>query len=105
MDKIFRAWFHLIKIHKAIKRLIKIRSKKFFSISYKDYSLFKIFQKNSQIYKIGNDLKHSGVEVCQHLISKKFDQKFDLIISRHIVEHVFDLDKFFISLKISTKIL
>ena len=73
--------------------------------SYKDYSLSEFFKKNSQIYKIGNDLKHSGVEVCQHLISKKkFNQKFDLIISRHIVEHVFDLDKFFISLeKISTK--
>ena len=95
---------HLIKIQKAIKKINKNKSKKILCCSYKDNSLSEYFKKDSKIYQIGNNLKYSGVEVCQDIISnKKFNQKFDLIIARHIVEHVFDLDKFFISLeKIST---
>ena len=96
---------HLAKMQKLIKKYwYKDKTKKnvykTLCCSYKDVSFSRYFKKYTDVTTIGENLKYAGVEVCQDIISnQKINDKYDLVLARHIVEHTFNLNKFFNSLK------
>ena len=95
---------HLGNQKKIIQRFIKNSlKKKLLCLSYKDISLAKKLKKNLKFDVIGKKKNfYSGVETCQSLILKKRfikeKKKYDVILCRHILEHVFNIKEFFNSL-------
>jgi hypothetical protein len=96
---------HLSIIEKKIKKYllkenISKKNIRILSCSYKDISLSKYFRGYGLNKVIGKNLKYSGVEICQKIISyENIGKNYNLVLARHIIEHVFNLKKFFKSLK------
>ena len=92
MQKLIKKYWHKDKTKKNVYKIL--------CCSYKDVSFSRYFKKHTNVTTIGENLKYAGVEVCQDIISnQKINNKYDLVLARHIVEHTFNLNKFFNSLK------